>query len=110
MHEHHVAIEGILVRRAPDQRQKQKAIDHPIAGKGSRDADEQAEQRVDVVEGEREEGSECPGGEELSVGEVQHAGDAVLQIEAERDQAVHPAEDEAVQHYFEHVIRAAPAK
>ena len=85
-----------------DQRQQQEAIDQPVAGERYGYADQQPEQRIYVVEGEGEERGKCAGREELSVGEVQHAGDAVLEIEAEGDQAVHPAEDKAVQHHFEH--------
>ena len=61
-----------------------------------------------MVKGDREKGSKGAGREELAIGEVQHPGDAILQIQPECDEAVHPAKDDAVQHDFEHLSAKPP--
>ena len=53
------------------------------------------------MSGEHPEGRERRRHQELAVGEIEDAGDAVLQIEADRDQGVDAAENHAAQNDFE---------
>src|SRR6185369_11947840 len=70
---------------------------------GDGHAREEAEQRVELPPAhDREEGDEGAADQELAVGEIQNAGDAVLQVEPERDEPVHAAEDETAEKHFEH--------
>ena len=99
--EHDVGVERVLVRRAADQRDHQVLVDQPVDREGDRHADEQAQQRIELPQHDREEGGERAAHEELAVGEIQNARHAVLQVQAERDQPVHPAEEQAVEEDFE---------
>ena len=98
---HDIGVERVLVRRAADQWHHQHLINNPAQREGERHADKQAEQRIDLPQHDRKEGDEGAADEKFAVGQVQNAGDAVLKIQSERDEPVHPSQDNAVDKDFE---------
>ena len=80
------------VRGAAHQRQHQHAIDQPVGREGHRHRQHHAEDRIDPPEREHPEGGERRRHQKFAIGEIEDAGDAVLQIEADRDQRIHAAE------------------
>ena len=84
------------------KRMQHEAKQHPARGKGDRRADQHGEQRRRPQPIECEEGAEARQHQELAVGEVQHTRYAVLQIEADRDQRIDAADDQAREQEIEH--------
>jgi hypothetical protein len=96
-----VALEVVAGARSADQRQHEKAIDQPIGAERHRHGQQHAKDRIDGCEREHPECGKRRGHEKFAVGEIEDAGDAVLQIEADRDQGVEATKDHAAQNDFD---------
>jgi hypothetical protein len=71
------------------------AEQQPAEGEGGGRAREDGVEGRAAEQREAEEGGIASQHEELAVGEIQHAGDAILEIEADRNQGIDAADDEA---------------
>ena len=99
--ENRLAFQLLAGARAAHQRQHQEAVDQPIGGESQRHRERQAENRIDAEQRVHKESGEGRAHQELAISEVHDARHAVLQIEADRDERVEPAQDHAAENDFD---------
>jgi hypothetical protein len=95
------AFELVARARATNQRRHQQAIDEPVGAEGHGHRQDHSQDRIDAEEREHPERGERSAHQKLAVGEVHDARHAVLQVEADGDEGVEPAQDHAAQDDFD---------